>query len=39
LYLIIGLDLNFTYLASWVMKRKTPWPLVLDVGEEQRWRQ
>jgi hypothetical protein len=23
------------YLASWVMKRKTSWPLVLGVGEEQ----
>jgi hypothetical protein len=32
--LIIGLDLNFVYLTSWVMKRKMPWPLVLGVGEE-----
>jgi hypothetical protein len=32
--LIIGLDLNFVYLTSWVMKRKMSWPLVLGVGEE-----
>jgi hypothetical protein len=30
------LDL-MAYLDSWVMKRKTPWPLELGVGEEQ-WR-